>query len=210
MPAAELRVENLPSRAVSFWPPWQSYMRGGFLDRQEDVVSRARRWEQEALVEIYEAHSAELYRYAARQLGDAALAEECVAETFSRFLRALHAGNGPAHHVRAYLYRIAHNWITDLWLQRTVSLDAGPQASNPAGEDPLPDVIERIRLDKVRAALAELTPEQRQVVVLRYLEGWPHEEIAQALQKSEGGVKALQRRALASLRRKLLNGEQST
>lgn len=180
------------------------------MESQEDLVSRARRWEQEALVEIYETHSAELYRYAARQLGDAALAEECVAETFSRFLRALHAGNGPAHHLRAYLYRIAHNWITDLWHQRTASVDAGPQASDLAAEDPLPELIERLRLDSVRAALAELTPEQRQVVVLRYLEGWPHDEIARVLQKSKGSVKALQHRALANLRRMLLNGEQST
>lgn len=178
------------------------------MDRQKDLVSRARRWEQEALVEIYEAHSVELYRYAARQLGDAALAEECVAETFSRFLRALHAGSGPAHHVRAYLYRIAHNWITDFrQRQRTVPLDEGPQVNALESEDPLPELIERVRLEKVRAALAELTPEQRQVVVLRYLEGWPHDEIARALKRSEGGVKALQHRALASLRRMLLNGE---
>jgi RNA polymerase sigma-70 factor (ECF subfamily) len=178
------------------------------VDTEQDLLTRARRWDKTALVEIYEGHNAELYRYAARQLGDSALAEECVAETFSRFLHALRSGGGPDQHLRAYLYRIAHNWISDCLQQRPLlALDADPLSDGLSQESPLCEVIERAECDRVRAALAQLTPEQRQVVVLHYLEGWAHAEIARALFKSVGSVKALQHRALATLRRLLMDQE---
>jgi DNA-directed RNA polymerase specialized sigma24 family protein len=50
-----------------------------------------------------------------RLLGHASLAEDCVAETFARFLKALQKRQGPRDHLQAYLYRIAHNWIVDLY-----------------------------------------------------------------------------------------------
>jgi RNA polymerase sigma-70 factor (ECF subfamily) len=52
-----------------------------------------------------------------------------------------------------------------------------------------------------------VTPDQRQVLVLRYLEGFSNEEVAAALQKSVGAVKALQHRALAALKRRLQDRE---
>ena len=62
------------------------------MDSDKDLLSRARRLQRQALAEVYDRFSPGLYRYARRLLGDADLAEECVAETFSRFLRALHRG----------------------------------------------------------------------------------------------------------------------
>jgi len=57
---------------------------------------------------------------------------------------------------------------------------------------------------QVRAALLRLTPEQRQVIVLKYIEGCDNETIAAALQKPVSAVKSLQHRALGALKRLLL------
>src|SRR3989304_10500490 len=73
----------------------------------------ARMYDDGALGEIYSRYSTELYRYAVRLLGDVHLAEDCVAETFSRFLQALGRGRGPQAYLRAYLSRVAHTWIVD-------------------------------------------------------------------------------------------------
>ena len=70
-------------------------------------------FDRQALVGIYRQYNAEIFRYAFRMLGDRALAEDCVSETFSRFLRATRRGRKPIEEIRPYLYRIAHNWITD-------------------------------------------------------------------------------------------------
>src|SRR5512136_2797630 len=81
------------------------------------LLERAREFDRQALAEIYDAYSPGIYRYAMRFLADRDLAEECVAETFSRFLHALKRHTGPRDHLQAYLYRMAHNWFVDFFRQ---------------------------------------------------------------------------------------------
>ena len=190
--------------------PYPKSKYGVIMDRnmgnsQEELMARARRLDMEALVEIYDLYNLSLYGYAIRLLGDVELAEDCVAETFSRFLQALNAGQGPRTFLQAYLYRISHNWITDQYRRQPIpplSLDDDMHASS----DSLPEqnVMENIQKEKVRAALLHLTPDQRQVIILKYYEGWGNREVAAALGKPLGAVKSLQYRALGALKRMLL------
>ena len=167
-------------------------------------MQRARQFEQAALGEIYDSFSPGVYRYALRLLGDAGLAEDCVADTFLRYLQALRAGGGPQDHLQAYLYRIAHNWITDQY--RRQPLPPLPLLDELVSkeEDLLQIAMDHIQQTQVRGALGRLTPDQRQVIVLKYLEGWENESVALALEKPAGAVKALQHRAIEALRRMLL------
>jgi RNA polymerase sigma-70 factor (ECF subfamily) len=80
-------------------------------------LGKSQSLDRQALVHTYEQYSPRLYCYAVRLLGDANLAEECVSETFCRYLHTLKAGRGPTISAQAYLYRIAHNWITDFFRQ---------------------------------------------------------------------------------------------
>ena len=68
-----------------------------------------------------------------------------------------------------------------------------------------PSVVVGVELERerIRAALLRLPPEQRQVIELRFLEDWSHKEVAAALGKSEEATRALQHRALTTLRRYL-------
>jgi RNA polymerase sigma-70 factor (ECF subfamily) len=171
-----------------------------------ELLQRAQNHELQALAEIYDRWSPALYRYAVRLLGEADLAEECVAETFSRFLAALKQGRGPRDYLQAYLYRIAHNWITDQYRSHApllVPLDPGLHADPEA--EPSRQAIEELERRQLRAALSRLTPEQRQVIVLKYVEEWDNEGIARALNRPVGAIKALQHRALESLRRILIS-----
>jgi RNA polymerase sigma-70 factor (ECF subfamily) len=173
---------------------------------QEQLLRRAKDLDQEALAEIYDTYSTGLYGYALRLLGDPALAEDCVAETFSRFLKALHAGKGPRKQLKAYLYRIAHNWIADMYRrspQPCLSLEESPELSHAVRVE---EVVDRqILASQLRTALFQLTPDQRQVIILVFIEGWRKAEVAAALGKPVGAVKSLQHRALKSLRSKLIS-----
>ena len=62
---------------------------------EQDLLERARRLEHQALAQVYDLYSPGLYRYSMRILGDSTQAEDCVAETFSRFLHAMHRHKGP-------------------------------------------------------------------------------------------------------------------
>lgn len=164
------------------------------------------RFDEQALIEVYDRYSSEIYRYAVRLLADQDLAEECVAETFSRFLHALKHGNGPRHNLRAYLFRIAHNWITDYFRrQPPSSVMIYPELISDSEIDLQDSLIQNLEEEQIRVALQLLTPDQRQVVILKYIEGWRNKEVAQAMDKPVGAIKSLHHRALNSLRRILID-----
>lgn len=174
----------------------------------DDLYERLAAFDPDALGQVYDTYSPAIYAFAMRLVGDEELAEECVAETFFRFLRALQNGAHPIHHLKPYLYRIAHHWIQDYYRQKgrhpLQALDEN--LAHPQGM--VDEEIERhLYQEQARAALAHLTAEQRLVIVLRFLEGWDQESIAATLQKPLTAVKALQRRGLQSLRRILLKEE---
>jgi RNA polymerase sigma-70 factor, ECF subfamily len=177
---------------------------------ERELLERAQRFDERALAEIYDRWSPVLYRYALRLLRQADLAEECVAETFSRFLTALQHGNGPHEFLQAYLYRIAHNWITDFYRRNgPVILPLDPELAADATNEPPQAAIEKMERQQVLTALQALTPDQRQVILLKFVEQLDNETIAAALQKPVGAVKALQHRALEALRRILSSDENS-
>jgi RNA polymerase sigma-70 factor (ECF subfamily) len=167
---------------------------------EQELLSGALSYDLSALAEIYDRYSPGIYRYAMRLLGNEVQAEECVADTFTRFLQALRIGHGPRDHLQAYLYRIAHNWITDFYRRQPpppFPLDDDLSA-DPAS---LPETLaeEHHLQQEIRLALRALTPDQRQVIVLRFLEGWDNNEVAAALKKPVGAIKALQYRGLKLL-----------
>lgn len=169
------------------------------MPEEQDLLLRASRLETKALAAIYDTYSPGMYRYAMRLLGDSSLAEDCMAETFARFLDALQRRRGPRDHLQAYLYRIAHNWVVDTYRRQKdcETLDD----SLPGDDRPEDEAAKRIRQAQLRAALHNLTPDQRQVIALKYLEDWNNEEIAHVLKKPVGAVKSIQHRALKSLQR---------
>jgi RNA polymerase sigma-70 factor (ECF subfamily) len=162
-------------------------------DLQTNPLNRA------ALEEAFERYNDPLFRYAFRLLGDTDQAEECVAETFSRLLHTVSNG-GKVDNMRAYLYRVAHNWAIDTYRRREplqpLNLDI------PSNPDSSPSAVAARNNEKeqVRHALSHLTSEQRQVVVLRFIENWSHDEIATAIGKTVEATRALQHRALLALR----------
>jgi len=174
------------------------------VDHDTQLLERAKRWDEEALVEVFDRYAPAIYRYVYRRVGDGQTAQDLMAETFHRLLDALRRGAGPRTHLSAWLYRVAHNLVVDHYRRQpadpVVALDSVDPAGGALEERVL---IERERAARVRAALRQLTPLQQQVILLRYLEGMSLEDVAQVLERTVGSVKALQHRAIRSLQRLL-------
>jgi RNA polymerase sigma-70 factor (ECF subfamily) len=166
-----------------------------------ELLELAQQFDHQALAQIYDAYSPGLYRYAMRLLSDQNLAEDCVAETFSRFLQALQAKRGPESYLQAYLYRMAHNWIVDQYRRDPIQPVELTEEHQDENADPEKDASQHMGQQRLRMAIKTLTPDQQQVIALKYLEGWENEEIALSLNKPVGAIKSLQHRALASLQR---------
>ena len=172
---------------------------------EQDLLAQARKLDTRALAEIYDLYSPRLYRYAVRLLGNDCVAEDCVAETFSRFLQVVRSNKGPRDHLQAYLFRTAHNFIVDHYRHQKPE---GPLKDEMmCSENTEKTAGANIRQQRVRAALLELTEDQQQVITLKFLEGWENDEIARVLNKPVGAVKSLQHRALTHLQKILLDDE---
>jgi RNA polymerase sigma-70 factor (ECF subfamily) len=174
-----------------------------------DLIARAQKRNLPALTAIYDRYNQAIYYYALRMLGDPLQAEDCVAETFSRLLKAFHLGRGPSENIKAYLFRSAHNWITDQYRrQPIIPLELNDEIPEINRQTPVELAENNIDRQKIQRALGQITNEQREVVTLRFVEGWEIEEIATCLQKPIGAVKALQHRAIMGLRKLLLADQQ--
>ncbi len=181
------------------------------MSQETKLLSRAKAWDRAALAEIYDRYNTELYAYAMQWIGNPGLAEECVAETFHRFLDVLCRGKGPERYLRAYLYRMAHNWLMDQHRrQPTTSLQDAAQ--NPtttiesAEPNPLDATLHNSRVAETKSALSQITADQRQALILRFIEGLSLKEAATVMERSVGAIKGLQYRGLAAMRRVLEQG----
>jgi RNA polymerase sigma-70 factor (ECF subfamily) len=177
---------------------------GANVNQDEILLNRARAFDEQALGEIYDAYFGRLYRYAYRFVGDVASAQDIAAETLRRLLEALRDGRAP-NHLGAWLYRVAYNLAMDQHRQRPagglVSLE--PDLDQADETDTEIDSEHRLAQEKVRQALERLTPEQQNVVVLKFMEGYSNAEVGTLMNKPEGAIKSLQHRALAALKRAL-------
>jgi RNA polymerase sigma-70 factor (ECF subfamily) len=109
---------------------------------------------------------------------------------------------------QAWLFRIASNLVIDHYRRSARQKKALLKEEFQASLQPTRDESEDLFLQhELRKALGELTEEQQQVITLKFMEGYDNSEIADMLDKSVGAVKALQFRALASLRKILKRGD---
>ncbi|MBN1248070.1 MAG: sigma-70 family RNA polymerase sigma factor [Anaerolineae bacterium] len=174
------------------------------MDSGEELLRRAQNWDESALAEIYDTFGPPIHRYIYRKTGNLDAAQDLTSETFHRFLLALKRGGGPREHLSGWLYRVAHNLIVDYYrdqpdVPHAALDDADP--SRPATQDE--HVARKDRASRARAALLALTPLQRQVISLRYLEEMSLKDTAAVLGRTVGSIKALQHRAIDSLQRLL-------
>ena len=128
---------------------------------------------------------------------------------FLRAFRALHTFSGDGERFRSWLFTIAHHASVDEQRRRgrrvtETPLDAMSAEPGGAADEVADAVMARLAMERVDGLLAQLSPEQRDVLVLRVVADLTVEQTAATLGKSYEAVKALQRRGLATLKRGLL------
>lgn len=181
---------------------WEWILSNRRHGNKPDLLQRARRWDEMALTEIYDDFAPAIYRYIYRKTGNADIAQDLTAETFQRFLDALHRDAGPSDHLSGWLYRVAHNLVVDHYRRQPAEPPAcidDIEVGCPAGQEE--HVASQQRAEQARVALQQLTPLQQQVLILRFLEEMSLEDVAKVLERTVGSIKALQHRAIGSLQR---------
>ncbi|MDQ3355095.1 MAG: sigma-70 family RNA polymerase sigma factor [Actinomycetota bacterium] len=132
-------------------------------------------------------------------------AEGLANDVFLKAFTNLVTFDGDEDRFRSWVFAIAHNCLTDQRRrQRRRPLVADhPVVDGPTSRSTESEALDRLGSERVRTLLDELSPDQRDVLLLRIVADLTVEQIAQALGKAPGAVKQLQRRGLAALRRRL-------
>ena len=165
-----------------------------------DEAERTFQMTEEAFRTFYELTARPVRIYLVRMTGDDRLADDLLQETYYRFLRASATFESDEHRQR-YLFRIATNLSRDFRRRAdtravTVSVEDSDGVLDPRQRG---DASPESRLDVARA-LTQLRPRERSLLMLAYVQGWSHAEIAQSLGLKTASLKAMLWRA----RRKLM------
>jgi len=170
-----------------------------------ELVQGARRGDRACFGALYDRYYRRVYAYAYyRADGNAAAAEDVTQEVFLRALRAIERFRWQDASFLAWLLTIARNLLTDQARRPApVPLDGH---EDDLTADPVAAAEGNLARREVAAALARLTPDQREAIILRFLEGLSIAETSRIMGKTEDAVKRLQARGLAALRRLLQAG----
>jgi RNA polymerase sigma-70 factor, ECF subfamily len=167
------------------------------------LVSRAQEGDRGALEELYLLHFDRIYGYLYVTVGNRDDAEDLTTQTFLRMLESIGRFRWQAAPFSAWLLRIAHNLAVDLFRARQrvqVEPEVPEREDTAVGGEALGSIAQFGMLELID----RLSPEQRQVLTLKFLFGFGNQETAGILGKTEGAVKSLQHRALASLEKQLV------
>lgn len=165
------------------------------------VVSR----DSDAFGELYDLFVERVYRYLYFRTGSHPEAEDLTEQVFLKAWEAIGRYRWQGRPFLAWLYRLAHNAHIDYVRSQkpTTSLNNDDHPVELPSSAAAVELSRALDADLLARALGELTPDQQQVIVMKFLEGLDNEQIAQNLAKREGAIRALQMRALMSLRRVL-------
>jgi RNA polymerase sigma-70 factor, ECF subfamily len=173
-----------------------------------DLVA-ARRRDPAAVARIYQAYAPALLRFFVAAVGDRHAAEDLTGNVFTDAIASLPGFRGEINKLGGWLFRIARHDLYDYRRRaaraRTENLDdvLDEAALVEDAPDPQDLAVERLEGSRVMAALAQLSTDQREVLLLRLAAGLTAPEVATTLGKTTGAVKSLQHRGLASLARVL-------
>jgi len=174
-------------------------------ERVRMLVEHAQQGDREALEELYLIHFDRIYSYLHVSVGNRHDAEDLTTQTFLRMLESIGRFKFGSAPFSAWLFRIAHNLAMDHF---RASRRWQPEEDVPEPRDSEEASAEDAALHSIgRESMLELidrlSPEQQQVLTLKFVFNFGNQEAASILGKTEGAVKSLQHRALLSLQKQL-------
>jgi RNA polymerase sigma-70 factor (ECF subfamily) len=168
------------------------------------LVERAQGGDRDALEELYLLHFDRIYSYLHVTVGNRHDAEDLTTQTFLKMLEAIGRFRFGAAPFSAWLFRIAHNLAMDHF-RSTKRIQLEEDVPEEGDAEPSAEVEAFVAIGKASMLdlIEELSPEQKQVLTLKFVFDFSNGEAATVLGKTEGAVKSLQHRALIALQKRL-------
>jgi RNA polymerase sigma-70 factor, ECF subfamily len=169
------------------------------------LVERSKKRDQAAFAGLYDQFLGPVYRYVLYRVGNRADAEDLSEQVFLQAWAAIERFHWQSKPFLAWLYALAHNLVVD-WRRHAKpaqSLDDDEYPLDPENPSAARALTRWLDAELLAVAIDRLTPEQQQVITLKFIEGFDTAQVARLMDKRAGTIRALQLRALQSLRREL-------
>jgi RNA polymerase sigma-70 factor (ECF subfamily) len=173
------------------------------------LVEAAQAGDTAAFGQLYDQYVDAVFRYVLFRVGDRTLAEDVTSETFLRAFRRIGSVSYQGRDVGAWFVTIARNIVLDHVKSSRFRLEvatADPDDANNTQAGPEHQVIAQLTHTELLRCVAQLGDDQRECIVLRFLQGMSVAETAVIMERNEGAVKALQHRAVRRLAQLLPDG----
>ncbi|OLR90747.1 sigma-70 family RNA polymerase sigma factor [Actinokineospora bangkokensis] len=167
-----------------------------------ELVHAAQAGDTVAFGRLYDRYVDVVYRYVLFRVGDRELAEDVTSETFLRALRRITSVTYQGRDVGAWFVTIARNLVLDHVKSSRYRLEVSTPEFRDSERDeagPEQQVMSRVTRDALLSCVDQLGEDQRECIVLRFLQGLSVAETAAIMKRNEGAVKALQHRAVRRL-----------
>lgn len=175
------------------------------------LVRRAIARDRDAFGALYDRHVVRVYRHIYYMVGNAAEAEDLSAQAFLQAWEAIHRYQMRGAPFVSWLLRIAHNLgVSHLRSKRDSSELPETLVDHSRHGNPEEVLQRQVEADRVRQAIMRLRDEQRQVIMLRFIEDLEYREVAEIVGKSVAAVRVIQHRALHALRKQMRQDGESS
>jgi RNA polymerase sigma-70 factor, ECF subfamily len=170
-----------------------------------ELVERGQHGDRDALEELYLIHFDRIYSYLHVSVGNRHDAEDLTTQTFLKMLEKIGSFRWQSAPFSAWLFRIAHNLAMDHFRSRRRWQPEEDVPEPPGEEEPSAELeaMRTIGRESMLKLIERLSPEQQQVLTLKFVFNLPNAEVAAILDKTEGAIKSLQHRALVSLQKQI-------
>src|ERR1700724_3041557 len=175
------------------------------------LVEHAQQGERAALEELYLLHFDRIYSYLHMSVGNKHDAEDLTTQTFLKMLESINRFRWQSAPFSAWLFRIAHNLAMDHFRARRRWQPEEEVPEPPGSEEPSAELeaMQSIGRQSMMELIERLSPEQQQGLTLKFVFNFPNADVATILEKTEGAIKSLQHRALASLQKQIAQDEEA-
>ena len=169
------------------------------LPDERGLIARAKQGDKNAVSALYEGYAQPIFRYITYRVESDMVAEDLTAEVFLRMVQGLPRYEDTGAPFGAWLYRIAATQIADH--HRGKRRSAEPISDQQASDDtdPFGKMAKAQEQAQLRMALASLSEDFQTLLILRFMQGMTHSEVAAILDKSEAAIRVMQHRALKAL-----------
>ena len=176
------------------------------LEDEKQIIERAKGGEAEAFGQLYDHYLPKIYRFVLLKVSHREEAEDLTHQSFLKAWESITGYVDQGFPFGSWLYQISRNTVIDHY--RSSSKDKAQLNVEDVAElisddsEPLDKSVDKkLALGKIAQALKELKDIEQDVIIMRFVDDLPHEEVARVLEKSEGAVKLIQYRAIQSLKK---------